>query len=424
MHTRPLRALRRDPLGFLSRVAREQGDVARFAVGREQVVLLRDPKLVREVLVVRHRDFVKQNVLRTRPLRLDPDRGLMMNDDPALHVRGRRIFQPAFSAERLRAYAIVVADHARRLADRWRDGQTIDLPGDLRPISLAILAEGVFELELGSEAALLERRLAELLAPFSLATSPVHEVLALLRPRPLVRSLRAQTELIGRMHELVRSRRGGGGRDVVSLAAHALDEPDGPTENQAAMDCLGILLAGVDTTATAVTWALIEAARRGGEAERLRDEALAADGDPERLPASRAFFAEALRLYPPSWYIGRRARVDTGAGPVDLPAGTVALASPYLIHRDERLHAEPDRFHSGRWLRGEGEDRRGLAYLPFGAGPRQCLGERLAWLEGTLLLSAIARRWRLEPLDPGPPRLSAKSTLAPFTRARLVARAW
>jgi cytochrome P450 len=224
------------------------------------------------------------------------------------------------------------------------------------------------------------------------------------------------------MQELLRDRRGDGGVDVPSLAAQALDEPNGPTETQAATDCLGILLAGVDTTATALTWALLELSRRIDEAERLREEALAADGDPKLLPASRAVFAETLRLYPPSWYIGRRARDHTGAGGVDFAPGSVALTSPYVIQRDDRFHAEPARFDPERWR--DGELRRGPAYLPFGAGPRQCLGERLAWLEGTLVLSAITRRWRLEPIDPRPPRLSPTATLAPSTPARLIARAW
>ncbi|TMK94571.1 MAG: cytochrome P450 [Actinobacteria bacterium] len=412
-----LRSLRRDPLGFLQRIRREAGDVASFSLGEERVLLLSDPALVRELLVAHHRDFVKQNVLRTRPIEPDPERGLMMNDDPAAHVRGRRIFQPAFSTERLREYVGIVAEHAEALSARWRAGQSLDLAAELRPLTLSILAETAFALPLdGHERRVLNRRLGELLAPFAFATSPSRDVLGVLHGRRFWRSIGAQRELLARMRELVRSRRAGEGMDVASLAAQALDTPDGPAEAQAALDCLGILLAGVDTTATALTWALSELARRPDEMERLRDEALAADGDPERLPRARAVFAETLRLHPASWFIGRRARRETTVRDLDFAPETVGLVSPYLIHRDERLHREPDAFTPERWLNGS-QDR--VGFLPFGAGPRQCLGERLAWLEGALVLAAIARRWRLEPLGGGPSGHTAGATLAPHPPARL-----
>jgi cytochrome P450 len=412
----PLRELRRDPLAFLGGLAHEVGDVAPFSIGDERVVLLSGPTLAREVLVARHRDFVKQNVLRTRPLALDPDRGLMMNDDPAAHVRGRRIFQPAFSVERLAAYAGIVAAHAERIAGSWRDGQTLDLEAELRPLTLAMLAESVFDLRLGNDERLFERWLHDLLASFAFASSPGRDLLGLLRaPRSVVRTARAHAQLVARLREVLQERRGSDNADVPALAARALETSDGPSEPQAAMDCLGILLAGVDTTAAAITWALLELARRPDELERLHGEAVEADGNPETLARTRAVFAETLRLYPPSWYIGRRARVDTKAGDVDLAAGTVALVSPYLIHRDGRFHDDPERF--------EPERNRRNAYLPFGAGPRQCLGERLAWLEGTIVLAAIARRWRLEPADAHLPGLAARATLAPAGPARIVVRA-
>jgi cytochrome P450 len=416
----PLRELRRDPLAFLGGLAHEVGDVAPFSIGEERVVLLSDPALAREVLVAGHRDFVKQNVLRTRPLELDPDRGLMMNDDPAAHVRGRRIFQPAFSAERLAAYEGTVGEHAERIARSWRDGQTLDLTAELRPLTLAMLAESVFDLRLGDDERLFERWLHDLLASFAFASSTGRDLLGLLRaPRSVVRTARAHTQLLARLQEVLQERRGSDNTDVPALAARALETPDGPTEAQATMDCLGILLAGVDTTATAITWALLELARRPEELDNLYDEAVEADGNPDALTRTRNVFAETLRLYPPSWYIGRRARVETKAGDVSLQAGTVALVSPYLIHRDPRFHDDPDRFEPERRL----EDRPRHAYLPFGAGPRQCLGERLAWLEGTLVVAAIARRWRLEPVDARSPAPAARATLAPARPARIVVRA-
>jgi cytochrome P450 len=279
-----------------------------------------------------------------------------------------------------------------------------------------MLAESVFDLRLGNDERLFERWLHDLLASFAFASSPGRDLLGLLRaPRSVVRTARAHAQLVARLREVLQERRGSDNADVPALAARALETSDGPSEPQAAMDCLGILLAGVDTTAAAITWALLELARRPDELERLHGEAVEADGNPETLARTRAVFAETLRLYPPSWYIGRRARVDTKAGDVDLAAGTVALVSPYLIHRDGRFHDDADLFEPERPLR--------HAYLPFGAGPRQCLGERLAWLEGTLLLAAIARRWRLEPADAHLTGLAARATLAPAGPARIVVRA-
>jgi cytochrome P450 len=193
-------------------------------------------------------------------------------------------------------------------------------------------------------------------------------------------------------------------------------------------DVGAVLIAAAETTANALAWSFELLALNPSEQERIRAEALSvlgADRLPEaddvpKLQAARRAFAEALRLYPPSWYVTRRALIDTNVDGHATSAGTLVLTSPYLVHRDPRHHAKPDQFAPDRWS-DEIETRPRSAFYPFGGGPRQCLGERLAWLQGAITLSVAARRWRLSSV-PGctaTPRFGASLEPHPGVRLRV-----
>jgi cytochrome P450 len=130
-----------------------------------------------------------------------------------------------------------------------------------------------------------------------------------------------------------------------------------------------------------------------------------------------------MRLFPPQWMIGRRATEEIDLGGLVVEAGTLVLVSPYVVHRSPSLFSEPERFRPERWL-GDATPAPRFAYLPFGAGPRRCIGEGLAWIEGTLALAILARRWSVEPLDRRVPRFDPRVTLRPRggLPARLVRR--
>lgn len=398
--------LRRDPLAFLGDLQRGYGDFCVFQVGRQPVVLATDPGVAYEVLITRNRQFVKQNVLLTSghaPQRAGLS-GLVMSDDSATHVRGRRLVQPAFSPARLELRRDVIGSLTDRELSGWHDGDVLDPLPAMSRISVAAALEVLFggaDHESASDAAPAG---LELMEGFSLVVGGGSLIGELVRFRRRARFENA----LARLRSFVGAEiaRAGETDDVASLLA----QHDQETER--VNDGVGILLAGIETTGAALAWALLLLAENPSVADRLRDEAGAAAGDTP-LPFAEAVVRETLRLYPPSWFIGRRALADQELCDRQLRAGTVVLLSPYLTHRDASLFDEPARFAPERWQNDTGERPGELRYFPFGGGPRRCLGERLALLECAIVLTRVVRAWRLHVERPLP---------TPFAGATLVPR--
>ena len=191
------------------------------------------------------------------------------------------------------------------------------------------------------------------------------------------------------VYGLIAERRNAGvlGDDLLSRLIRAKDTGTGMTDQQVRDEAITIFLAGHETTSNALTWTwLLLSEHRDVEArfhERLDDEAFV-----------RAVLDESMRLYPPAWAIGRRAVSEHLADGIRIPAGAVVIVSPWLLHHDARWWADPATFRPERWL--EEERVRRHAFLPFGGGPRMCIGEGFAELEASVLLSTIGRTWRFE----------------------------
>jgi cytochrome P450 len=196
---------------------------------------------------------------------------------------------------------------------------------------------------------------------------------------------------------------------------------DAEWRRQVRDECLTLLLAGHETVANALTFALLLLAQHRDVAERIGAEAdLHAHVPPgervDRLRYTRAVLAEAMRLYPPVWILGRTTKSDSRIGAHAVAAASVIFVSQWVVHRDGRWFERPLAFVPERFLDGSVQRH---AYFPFGAGSRQCIGEGLAWMEGTLALAAIARRWRLELMSDPQPALAAKVTLRPDAPVRI-----
>ena len=221
---------------------------------------------------------------------------------------------------------------------------------------------------------------------------------------------RARKRLDETIYRLIAERRAGGidAGDLLSMLLLASDDEGsgGMSDEQVRDEALTLFLAGHETTADALTWTWYllsqnpeaEAAFHA-ELDRVLAGRLPSFEDLPQLRYTESVFAEALRLYPPAWGIGRRALEDFPVGDFVIPARSVVLMSPYVVHRDPRWFPDPLAFRPERWLV-EDPSRPKFAYFPFGGGARVCIGERFAWMEGTLLLAAIGQRWRLR-LEPG-----------------------
>jgi cytochrome P450 len=399
-------AITRRPLEFLPALAREHGDVAGFRIGAQPFVLLSHPDHIRDVLVTHGRTFHKGRGLERAKILLGG--GLLTSEDE-LHLRQRRLAQPAFHRARINAYGEVMAAYARRRAARWTDGAELDVSREMAAYTLAVVGRTLFDADIEGEARDIGEALGAAIAAFSFTVLPLGELLLRL-PLPAARRFRRGRErLDATIYQMIDRRRKSGTDhgDLLSmlLLAHDTEGDDtGMSDIQLRDEAMTLLLAGHETTANALTWALYlmstspEVERRlHVEVDALGDYPLDAT-DVARLPYTRAVLAETMRLYPPAWIVGRRALVEYQVGEYALPPRTIVLMSQWLVHRDPRWWPDAEAFQPERWLPGGGASDRSrpkLSYFPFGAGTRACIGEQFAWMEGVLALASFAQRWRL-----------------------------
>lgn len=396
---------RRDPLSFLRSLALAHGDVVRFRLGPREVYLLNDPELIREVLVAQDRKFSKGPGLRVAERLLG--KGLLTSEGD-FHRRQRRLAQPAFHRPRIAAYGQVMTEYALRWAESWRDGTELDLAAEMRGLTLRIAARTLFATEVDGEIREISDALDESLRMFQLGTLPFAGKLEALAPALTRRFNRARARLDATIYRIIAERRASGEDrgDLLSMLLLARDtEADGGqmTDEQLRDEAMTLLLAGHETTANAFAWTWYLLARHPEVETRLHaelDSVLAgrppAAGDLARLPYTRQVFAEAMRCYPPAWVIARRALEVVPLGAFVLPEGALVMMSQWVTHHDARYYPDPFHFDPERWAPEAVAARPKFAYYPFGGGSRLCIGEHFAWMEGVLVLAALAARWRFE----------------------------
>ena len=407
---------RRDPLGFLSRAAAEHGDIVHVKVGGLHVYLLNHPDDIEQVLVTHQARFVKGRAL-SGARRLFGN-GLLTSDG-ALHSRQRKVIQPAFHRPRLTGYAEAVIQLTAAQSDGWRDGDAIDAHAEMSRLTLAIAARTLLGVDGDRLAAADPALFDDALDPLDVPSLPYAGLADVFRAGQLWRFRRARAQLHGMLNDVVATRRrAGGGNDLLSmlLAARA----DGMSDAQLRDELTTLLLAGHDTTANALAWTWLLLANHPDAEKRLHDEVDRVIGGrapvPDDLPAlefTRQVFAEAMRLYPPAWLLGRVAveRYET-RGYVIAP-GSLVVLSPWVVHRDGRYYSDAARFIADRWTPEQECQRPRFAYFPFGGGSRGCMGEAFAWMEGILILATIAQRWRVRCVDREMPEPYPGLTLKP-----------
>ncbi|MBO0726077.1 MAG: cytochrome P450 [Blastocatellia bacterium] len=425
-------AFRRDPIKFLTGLANRYGDVVRFKVGPLPFVMVGNPDYIRDILVTNHKNFMKGEGLQ-RGKRLIGE-GLLTSEGE-FHLRQRRLAQPAFHRQRIASYAATMVEYSARACDGWRAGETRDVARDMTRLTLAIAGKTLFDADVEGEADEIGEALSAAIELFNRLTLPFAQSLERL-PLPATRRFKkARERLDATVYRIINDRRASGEDrgDLLSLLIQARDEDgdgSGMTDRQLRDESLTILLAGHETTANALTWTWyllsqhpeIETRFHAEVDDVLKGELPDAEDFP-RLPYTEMVFAEAMRLYPPAWVIGRRALGDYQINGYAIPARTILLLSPYLIHHDARFFPDPFRFDPERWTPEARESRPKFSYFPFGGGPRVCIGESFAWMEGSLVLATIAQRFRMR-LAPGHPvEMRPMVTLRPKYGMRMVLEA-
>lgn len=410
---------RADKLAFLQRCVREHGDVVPIRFGPQRVWLLFDPELVGEVFVQQVDAFKKDiGIQRVKVVLGD---GLLSTEGPE-HARRSRLAQPAFRKQKIDRFA---ADMVRLTVERaaaWAGADRIDLDQELSRLALSIVAGSLFGAAVDEAA--IGAALTELL---HLLEERLHAALPLPLwiPTPHNRRFRAALGVLDRaVNDIVRQRRAAGaeGRtDLLSRLMGAETEGDRSLSDRELRDeVMTLVLAGHETTANALAFALHllsrhpdVASRLAAEADRVLDGRPATAADVPRLELAGQVFSEALRLYPPAWVIGRQATrpVELGGGRLRIGRGEMVITSPWIAHRDPRWWGdEAAAFRPERFARAAPRPRP-HAYFPFGIGKRACIGRSFALLEGTLVLATLAQHVQVETL--AQPALLPQLTLRP-----------
>jgi cytochrome P450 len=320
-------------------------------------------------------------------------RGLLTSEGEH-HHRQRRLIQPLFHRDRLGEYEWVMEDLAERRVSSWSDGDVVDVRGEMGDLALSIVGRSLFGSDVPPDRArAIREALTEALSQFDRVFSPFLRVTEHLPVPSTRRFRRARATFDGIVHGMIADRRRAGltADDLFTHLLRAQEDGRGMTDEQVRDEVLTLFLAGHETTAVALTWTFWLLAGEPEVDARLDD----ADGDGRDETIDR-ILAESLRLRPPAWAIGRRTLTELDVpGGERLPAGSVAIVSPWLLHHDDRWWPDPDRFDLSRWEPRAVAARPRHAYLPFGGGPRMCIGEGFARREAAIVLDAVTRRWRL-----------------------------
>ena len=412
---------------FLERVAREYGPVASWRLPRARFWFFDEPALIEQMLMAGGYDVIKGRGLRR--MRRLLGMGLLTSDEP-LHLRQRRLVQPAFHRERVAGYAETMIDVARAVAASLADGETVVVDAMMNRLALRIAARTLFSADVDDDADAIGRGVTGAMEAFPASVSAFGELLDHLPWHPATRRFKAaRAELDTVVYRLIEERRRDprDRGDLLSMLLSSRDENGEPMPAELVRDeALTLLLAGHETTANALTWTWDALARSPAAEARLHaelDEVLGGrdpvPADYPRLPFTRDVVAEAMRLRPPAWILGRRVIRPIRLGAWDVPAGSVLLASQLVTHRNPRYWIEPERFRPERWSNGETERLPRFAYFPFGGGNRVCIGEGFAWTEAVLVLATLARRVRFQALDLSPVPLDPLVTLRPGRAIRM-----
>ncbi|MFO0618973.1 MAG: cytochrome P450 [Polyangiaceae bacterium] len=459
-------AFRRDRLGTLERLTTRTEPMLRLRLPFPGVraAVVKDPDLVQEILVEKAKSFVKSDMLR---FSLYPIAGEgLFTSNGELWRRQRKLMSPMFQPRALGAYAEDMVACSRSVVETWRDGQPLRLLDETTRLTMSVAGKTLFDAGSLEEARALGEALTVALEwsgwiigrPFALAHIAARRLFGSLaegatggtaeflegasarfarplffpgaRGRELARAIGVLDAQVEGMIERRRAAMAGGGRvpdDLLTRLLGAKDEDDGGgmTTKQLRDEVLTLFVAGHETTATGLAWSIYLATRAPGVYARMEAEVDALSGDPTLEDAPRLghclrVFREALRLYPPVYVFGRDSVGEVSIGGYELRARTNVMISPWVLHRVESVWPNARAFDPDRFLPERESERHRHAYMPFGAGPRVCIGNHFAYLEAVVALAVMLRRFRFESAEEDAPHPSA--TLRPEKGVRVIVR--
>jgi len=408
-------------LAFLSQMAHDFGGVVRFTVPGRTIYLVSEPLAARHILATNAGNYSKGLGQREATSLLAT--GLLTADGAAWPPQRRALetlFNPARMADLIRGAIPAVEQLSSTWAACASEGKTTELIRDVKEVALRIIDNFLLAGGLASRISVTISKLrqfehlvtAEVLSPWP--SAPYVPFSRSARLRNVVADLhRIIDEVIEHCGAV------GGDNVVTSLRREWSPTPD---DDALRSQVATLILAGYETTAAALAWVWVLLDRHPKTALKVRRELQVELGgrvptltDVGRLAYTRAVVLEALRLFPPVWVLPRTAiHADTVSG-FPIPQGTEVLISPYLIHRRPDLWSDPEAFWPERFLADRLQPRTPCAFLPFGAGPRSCIGSQTAVIEVVFAVAALAQRFRLTPAGRARPRPQPHLSLFPGT---------
>lgn len=433
---------RRDPLHFVLRMARTYGDIAYFSMGTQTGYHLNHPDYIQRVLQSNHRNYNKENY-NFELLKAGLGEGLITSSGEQW-LQQRRLMQPAFHRQRIARFGSVVVEATQDMLEEWQSstkhGQLLNVTDEMIRLTLRIVGQSLFGTDLRANADTIGATFACLNEDFAYRFRTVF-VPPFWVPTPRNLAFKRNRSKLDRVvYEIIarRQQRGGPDDDLLGMLLEAKDERtgEGMTARQIRDQVMTLMLAGHETTAALLTWTWYLLSTHPAIARNLTDELdEVLDGCPptvDDLPAleyTEMVLQESMRLYPPVWFFNRTAIEDDEIGGYLVPAGSIVTLSPYTMHRHPAFWQNPEGFDPERFAPKRVEKRHRYAYIPFGGGPRYCIGNGFAMMEAKFVLAMVAQRYRLalapgQPVEPEPlvtlrPRHELKMRLHPRTKERM-----
>jgi len=420
---------RRDPIALFMDSFRDYGEVVRFRFGSMVGHLVSSPAGVNHVLAENNKNYGKQT-RGYRNLRRVLGNGLLTSEGETWK-RQRRIAQPAFHRQRIAGFAQAMVRAAEDAAAdlESRRGLEIDMHHEMMRLTLRVVGETLLAYDPTDAADEVGAALAYLLAIANERTSRILDLPPLVPTRENLRFRRALATLDDVVLRMIAERRKSPGDrgDLLSMLIESRDAETGEAmdDRQLRDEAMTILLAGHETTANALTFTWLLLSRYPAAFRELRSELQRVLGgrspqvdDLPRLTLTRRILQESMRLYPPAWIIARSVIAPDEIAGYQIPARSVLFISPYVVHRHPGLWEDPEGFDPERFA---DEPPRG-AYLPFGGGPRMCIGNAFATLEAELVLATLAQRLRFDLVPGGGVELEPSITLRPQNGIRMNVR--
>lgn len=405
-------ALRRNPLRFFVETVRDYGDTVLLDVGFEKILMVSRPSSIKHVMQDNRLNYQKSKFVKM----LEPILGDgMFLAEGETWVEQRQTSAPCFQGQHLKAMTRQMRDATSDMVYRWSQkemqSETIDISQEMMRLALDMVLRSLFSVRLDDRFDTVYDSLTTILRATEKrfwALVPTPQWLPTGENRDYHQALQALDDFVyGIIEE--RRRDPGEHEDLLTVLLRAADQKgDSPAGRKILRDqVLSIILAGHDTTANGLAWSWIllsqhlDVARKlRAEVDRVLGKRLVTFDDIPNLPYTRAVFDEAIRLYPPLWTYSRSAIADDNIGGLDIPAGTNVMLCAYAVHRRPELWSDPEGFDPDRFAPDAAQKIDRFAYIPFGGGPRRCLGARFATLEATVALAMVSQLFKLE-LVPG-----------------------